>query len=353
MLKRTDKLLIGKDISRDAEVIAGAGLKTISASTGMADGEVVVLDKFKKVLAAGSTVSDTDSIFICQGTSETFNYTNESGTLTSTNRKLIFSDRIEGKGVRSFKGVSYSAKSEASASIDLTGMTPVVGTEYIIRLVFKDVPEHPGQFQQTYRVICESATLDTFGAALAAKVNAHSGRRVDATYTDNTDVLLLTAKEIPDCTTSINDIDKFKLVDFEMFVLQVDSDGNWETINGGITSDTITKTDPDYGSGNWEQIRDLEKAQLSHIGITNRTQFPVVKPDIQTVLDETYDLIVIEHDRSYLAPNVQGNEEAPLTAVIAIANNAAGPASNQAGDILAQLNPWMASCPGAFSNISV
>ena len=63
MLKRTDKLLIGKDISRDAQVIAGAGLKTISASTGMAEGEIVVLDKFKKVLTAGATIADTDQVF--------------------------------------------------------------------------------------------------------------------------------------------------------------------------------------------------------------------------------------------------------------------------------------------------
>ena len=64
-------------------------------------------------------------------------------------------------------------------------------------------------------------------------------------------------------------------------------------------------------------------------------------------------LIVIESDKTYLAPNNQGVEVAPLTTILAIPDNAAGPAGNQVGDVLAQLNPWMASCPGAFANISV
>ena len=50
MINRTDKVLIGKDITRDAQVVAGATIVTISASTGLADGEIVVLDKNKTVL---------------------------------------------------------------------------------------------------------------------------------------------------------------------------------------------------------------------------------------------------------------------------------------------------------------
>ena len=356
MLKRTDKLLIGKDISRDADVIAGAGLKTISASTGMASGEVVVLDKFKKVLAAGSTIADTESIFICQGTGETFDFTNEAGTLTSSNRKLLFSDIIEGAKVKKFLGKSYTAKAEQVTTLTFTGV-PVLATEYIIRVVYKDIKERPAPFTQTYRYVATAAdvaSLDVFTTSLAAKVNAHSGRRVAATETATT--LVLTGRPIPECTSGVTDIDKLSMVEFDTLMLRVDSSGNWASaVDGtGITALTnVLTTTTTYGQGTWEKIRDVEKLQLGHVGITNKTQFPVVAPDVATVKDETYDQIVIEHDKTYLAPNSQGIEVTSLTTVIAIPDNASGPASNQMGDILAQLNPWMASCPGAFSNVSV
>lgn len=344
MLQRTNKLLIGKDISRDAQVVAGALITTTVGSAGLAEGELVVLDKNFKVLAAGSTIADSDIIYICQGTGETYSYTNEAGTASTSNRRLIFSDPIEGAKVRSYKAESYSAKSEQVDSWDLTGITPAAGTEYFVRIVYKDINEHPGQFTQTYRIIAEGATLATnLIDALDAKINAHKGRRVAATNTDTT--LVLTGLPIPDCTTSLNDIDEFRQVEFESFINYIDSDGNWAELGG-----TLTRTPASAGSGTWEQLRDMEKRALPYRGVTNFTMFPVQKPDAYTVKDETYDLIVIEHDKTYLSPDNQYVKQAPLTTIIAIPVPST---TNQGTDILAALNPWMASCPGSFVNVSI
>ena len=345
MLNRVTSLLIGKDISRDAQVTAGAQLDTIMKSTGLADGEIVVLDKNKTVLTAGATVSDSDTIYIVQSTSDTFDYTNKAGTAVTGNRKIIMSGPIVGSKVKGYRGTAYDAKSEQTASITLTGMTPVVGTEYIVRLVYKDVKEHPGQYTQTYRYVSTTATLDTFGTAIAAKINAHSGRRVNATYTTGTDVLLLTAREIPQGTSSLTEIDEFKQVEFEVFFNYVDSDGYWQTWTPN--SATITYTAADSGSGEWEQIRDLENKVIGYRGISNLTHFPVIKPEYETVKDETYDMIVIEHEVPYQSPDNQYVKDAPQTTILAIADGA-----SQTTDILGQLNPWMASCPGAFGNVS-
>ena len=350
MLKRTDKVLIGKDITRDAQVVAGADIVTISASTGLADGEIVVLDSNKNVLAAGATISDSDTIYICQGVSETFDYTNEAGTAVTGARRLEFSDKITGANVRSYKGRAHVVKAEKTASVTLTGMTPVAGTEYLVRIIYKDIKEHPGQFTQTYRLIAtaaQAADIDVFGAAIAAKINAHNGRRVQATYTSGTDVLLLTAREIPESTTALTDIDEFSMVDFTVLYKYVDSDGNWQ--DWPATDISVTYAGPTYGSGNWEQVRDLEKLAKGHLGNTNKTHFPILEKEWETVVDETYDLVVIEHDNPYLAPNNQGYETARAATVIAIPNTAT---ANQMTDVLAQLNPWMASCPGAFAGVS-
>lgn len=351
MLNRVTSLLIGKDISRDAQVVSGAQLDTITKSTGLANGEIVVLDKDKKVLAAGATIADSDTIFIVQSTADTFDYTNKAGTAVTGNRKIKMSGPIVGAKVKNFVGEAYAVKAEQTASFVIAGMTPVVGTEYLIRIVYKDINEHPGQFTQTYRYISTTATLDTFGDAIVAKVNAHSGRRVNATYTTGTDTILLTAREIPQCCSTLTDIDRFSMVAFDVFFSYVSvataTLGQWTAWD--VTTSTITYTDTTYGSGNWEQIRDLEKDVIGYRGVSNLTHFPVLQPTQDAVVDATYELIVIEHDVPYQSPDNQYVKEAPQTTVLAFVTPSSG---TQLTSVLAQLNPWMNSCPKAFATVS-
>lgn len=347
MFKRVDKILIGKDINRTASLVVGTD------SDNLADGEIVVMDKNMNVLAAGSTIADTDTIYIIQGTADLFTYYDIQGNLfdgaaTTGVRRFLVSDPIVGNLVRSYKGLSYSAAAQRTATIDTTGMTPVVGTEYIVRIVYKDMKEHPGQFTQTYRYISTTATLDTWGAAMAAKINAHAGRRVDATYTAGDDTLLLTGKAIPQCTTGLTDIDKYSLVDFDVAFMYVASTGVWTIWPATVT--TTTYTGPEYGQGTWTQIRDMEKAAKGYIGFTNRTTFPVKEPATYTVKSATYDQIIIEHDVEYTSPDNQYVKRTPLTTVIAIPVPSSG---TQMTQVLGVLNPWMASCAGGFSNVSV
>jgi hypothetical protein len=341
MLQRTNKLLIGKDINRDPQVVAGAAITTTTGSSGLADGEIVVLDKDFKVLAAGATIADTDIIYICQGTGETYDYVNELDSSVTSNRRIILSDPIEGKLVKKYTGVSYSAKAEQVVTI--TPDTPVLGTEYLVRIVYKDMNEHPGQFTQTYRAIADGTNVDTnLIDLLLARINGHKGSRVVAS---GTTTLILTAKPIPECTTSLSDLEEFRMVEFEAFIIKIDSDGNWAD-SGSVAYTTAA----DYGSGTWEQVRDIERRALPYRGVTNFTLFPVKQPDMSTVKSATYDLIVIESDKSYLSPDNQYVKQAPLTTIIAFVVPTTG---TQEANVLAQLNPWFASCPGAFNSISI
>jgi hypothetical protein len=137
------------------------------------------------------------------------------------------------------------------------------------------------------------------------------------------------------------------MVDFDVYFNYVASTGAWTVWPS--TSTTITYTGPTYGSGNWEQIRDLENDVQGYLGVSNLTHFPVIRPDYETVVDETYDIVVIEHDVPYQSPDNQYVKQAPQTTVIVIPYTAT---SNQMDSVLAQLNPWMASCPGAFANVT-
>lgn len=344
MNKRVNKVFIGKNVSRDAQVVDGASITTIIASTGMAEGEIVILDKDMKVMAAGATIADSDYIYIAEGTSETYNYTGPTGVAVTSARRIEISDPIYGKYVQSYEGRSYTAKAEQTTSIILAATTFTVGTEYIIRLIYKDVQEHPGQFTHDYRYIATATAVDTVGAAIAAVINAHTGRRVQATYTSGTNELLLTALPIPECTTSVNDIDEFSMVEFDTVFNYVDSSGNWQT--WAVTSTTVTAAVK--GVGNWEQVRDVEKIALSYKGITNRTKFPVIKPDMRTSASATYDVISIEHNRPYVSSDDLNPSFAPQLIQMFLYVD-----SGQETNILAVLNPWMASCPAVFNNISV
>lgn len=358
MLNRVDRVLIGKDIARDStHIVAGLAMKTLVQH--IADGELVVLDKDKKVLATGATISDSDTIYICQGTSKTFNFTTETGVAITGAREVKLSSPIQGKKVKSYKAKTYVAKAEQTARLTYTGLVPVAGTEYLVRIIYKDMEEFPSQFTQTYRHIAtaaDAADVDVFAASIAAKINKHKGRRVDATVTAGSDYLTLTAKEIPECCTSTSDIDTFKMVQFEVRFVYVSvattTEGQW--ITWPSTSTTVTYSGPTPGSGNWEQVRDLEKAALPYSGVTNLTQFPIITPALDTVVDSYYDLIVIEHDQEYLSPGINAQQTTPLTTVIALATASTGiNANNNASALLLQLNPWMASLPGAFANISI
>lgn len=350
MLQRTSKLFIGKDIDRDAQCIDGAAITTLIASTGLAEGEVLVLDKDMKIAASDIDKEDSDVIYICQGTGETFNYTNEAGTAVTGARKILISNPIKGANVKSYKGDAYTVKAEKTASLTMTGMTPVVGTEYIVRIVYKDLNEHPARFTQTYRYVSTTATLDTFGAAIAAKINAHKGARVTATYTSGTDVLLLTAKEIPACTTGLTDIDAFTMVDFEVFFNYVNSSSQW--VVWPSTSTTVTYTGPTYGSGNWEQVRDMEKADLAYTGPSNKISFPVQSPEMATAVDSYYDIITIEHDAEYLSPDNQYVKKAPLTTKLALATGSDGINDyGQSLNILTRLNSYFGSF--GFASVTV
>ncbi len=339
MMTRTTKVLIGKDITRTATITS-----IYDGTNKPADGEILVLDKNKKVLAAGSTVADTDIIYICQGTGSTYSYTNDAGTAVAAARLLKFSDPIEGAKVRSYKGVPYTAKAQKVITFAAITAPATAGTEFVLRIVYKDVVAKRGQFSKTYRFIAADTTPEHYYDGLRAAIAADAGARVVGS---GSTTLILTGKEIPEGATALADIDKFQMVDFDAYLTYVNSDGYQVAITTGGTK-TLT-TALEYGFGEWELVRDMEKDQLGNEGIMYQREWPPVSHTLSTVVDETYDTIVIEHDRTYLSPDNQYVKQAPMTTVICIPNTAT---ANQMDNVLAVLNPWMASVPAALPNVS-
>jgi len=342
MIDKPYKLFIGKDIDRTAAIVAGEGFDVVSAN--IAEGEIVVLDKDMKVLATDGTYSDSDTIYIAEGTARTLAYNDEAGTAL-TGRHILLSDPIKGKLIRNVAYKGYTAKQEATATISAISGTITPGTEYVLRIIYKDIEEHPGQFTQTYRYIAKTSdTSQTIFNGLRARIAKHAGTRVAAS---GTTTLILTAKSVPASTSSLANIDEFKMVDFDVVFNFVDNDYRWSEVP---LASGISKTAPVHGSGNWEQIRDMEKFEFGYRGASNRTHFPVILPDFRTAKAGTYDVLVVEYDAAYRSPDNSYEKFTSKQVILALPVTADDEnADAQYFVVLDQLATWLASTPAGLS----
>lgn len=331
MQNKVLKVFIGRDISRTGSLVIGG------SGDNIALGEIVVLDKNRNIMTAGQTFADTEKIYIVEGLSDTYDYTTPDGTSITGVRKLLYSDAVDGAGVSTYKGNSYTAAAEETATVDFGTLTPVVDEQYTLRIVYKDMEERPGQYTYNYYVTASTTTIADLYDDFVSAINSHTGARVTAT--DNTTYITLTAKPYNDNET-IDSINEYKQVNFEVFLY-----------SDNFASDAaITYTvDPFPGVGTWKLVRDEEKWSQGYEGQTNRIHFPILGPDFRTVKDETYDVVTIGHKNWYTS-STRREEQVDITTKIFVPNTAT---SNQMSDVLSVLNPWMASLPKAFPNVSV
>lgn len=347
-MKRVNHVLIGADIARTSDLDISA-----TGSQNLAEGEVFVADKNKQLLSSGATIADTDTIYIGVGSSETYDYTDPSGSEVTGVRKIKWSTPIEGRMVKNYKAMEAdNSASEAAVTIESDGFSSASsGDELVVRAVFTDVSEHPGQFAQDYRII-STGTWSTDVDTMISKINNYSPSRVTATkgsvhgtYGSGNDIVIV-AKDVSD--DSKDAIDEYHQVNFHIF-LNGDDD-TWSNL-------TVTREqNPHPGHGNPKLVRDKEKHAQGYEGITNRYKFPVVKPDLDVNMSKWYDAIVIEHDKSYISTEMDFEKEMAHTTEVYIPDGAgqANTAPSSGHDaVLNVLNPWMASLPKAFSNVSV
>lgn len=328
MINRVNKVIVGKDINRTSSVTLGSH----GVAATLVEGEVVVLDKNKNLLAAGSTIEDSDIIYIGVGDSTTWD--NPNG---DERREIYYSTPIEGAKVNSYLGKSYVAPTEEIATIG-AGLTPVVGTEYSFVIVYTDMEDETGmsQFREQYRVVATSTNLTTLFGLFRTQLTANTNSRVTGS---GSGTCILTSQVVP---FTVNGIDSYKQVRFEVFL----NSDNWGT-------SAVTYNTPVKGNGSWKQVRDLMKKAKAYDGITNYTHFPIPSKitdwmALDSTTPETYDYITIEHDNSYQSPDMAYVKDAKLTTLIVLPVDA-----GQGMNILAVLNPWMASTPKAFTNVSV
>ena len=298
MMKNVNTVLIG--------TAAPASYTTVDALT---DGEVALFDQDRKLItdAAGAKKATSLYIGVCEG-KETV-YDQDGG---SSEKSIIrFSMPIQKGSHPHMVFNAYEAKSEDKIVITATSVTPEVGHRYVLRLVYNDIYEAPGQFTHTYEVIAKTTNAEDLITSFKNKINKHKEARVVATSAAA--VLTLTAKEIP-YNQGVTVDSGYSQVSVEAFM--------WTTIPSGILSNvmypisnlTIAKTQGTPGKGNPYIVRDREEASFGYRGITHRANgiYPYIAPEFRSDLEATYDELVVEWDNKYLSNDNQYVKSTPL-----------------------------------------
>lgn len=321
--ERNQKILVSKDVTANA--------------TGLADldsGELIVLKADGTLLQPGETIADSPYITIVQGTND--------ANAAATGYLPKFSQKIIGKNVVGYTGQSYTPAvpqvvTIADGTASVTTASASEDTEYTIYLVFKQ-DKVVGSKQQLRRSISYLAPAGTTIAnvlvGLAAAINADSVCASYVTADINAGDLRITGK-----AQTYSSIDGLEQVNFEV-----------SEIDGTLTCAVVYTTPATPGVGTYAKVAQLENFALGNNGITNRTKFPVQTGagEIFALTTENYDMYVIDHFDKYISGSNNGEVESPLQTIIAVPYDAA--AANGVA-LEALLNPYFASCPGAFASV--
>ena len=282
----------------------------------LAKGDVALFDENKKLLTSANAAEAAKAIHIGVA-ADTYQVADNTGALV-TKREIKFSAPIQKGSKPTMVYSDYVAPTEDVIEIAFSGSTIEVGHRFVLRLVYGDLYEAPGQFTHTYEVIATSTSTADLAAAFMAKINKHVSRRVDASIYAG--VLKLTAK-VKDDNEGKESINLYSQVSVDAFV--------WKTIPNGLLSNvmypvaglSITKTQGTPGKGNAKIVRDREQAALGYKGITFRTHWPVIKPELNVDLTATYDTMVIENWNSYQSPDNQYVKTTPMATELYVVAN--------------------------------
>lgn len=296
MITRVDTVLIGKNCPA-----------SYTTADALAAGDVAMFDQDRKIIKTAADAVKASALYIGVA-QDKVTVTKPDGT-TEQKANIEFSNAIQKDSKPSAVIGTYVAPVQEKIVITLTNATIVAGNRYVLRIVYKDMFEDPGQFTHTYEVFAESATAADLATAIVKKINKHANRRVQASA--SAAVITLTAMEKDD-NEGVYSINEYSVVSMDASL--------YETIPGALLSNypkavagaTIVKTPGNPGKGYWKQVRDREARQMGYKGHVFTGAYPEVEQARKVVAGDTYDYATIENDNLYLSNDNQYIKTTPI-----------------------------------------
>lgn len=297
MITRVDSVMIGKKCPDS--------YTTVDALNA---GEVALFDENRALIIDqdGALKASTIYVGVCTGD---MTVTMPNGT-SSTKKVVEYSNAIQKASKPSYVMGDYKAPVAEKIEIDLTSTKPVIGHRYVLRIVYKDLYEAPGQFTHTYETVATSEVGDVLGNALLKKINKHANRRVTATFASHKLTLTAMPKDDNEGVYSLNE---YSVVSMEASLYVTIPGALLSNVPEAVAGATIKKTAGHPGKGFWKQVRDMEVRMLGYKGHVFTDAYPIIEPKRFVTEGATYDYFTIENDNLYLSPDNQYIKTTPLT----------------------------------------
>lgn len=315
MITRVDTVLIGKKCP--------TAYTTVDA---LAKGDVALFDQNKALIITAANAVNASTIYVGVCTGD-MTVTMPDGT-SSTEKVVEYSNAIQKASKPSYVMGDYEAPVAEKIEIDLTSAKPVIGHRYVLRIVYKDLYEAPGQFTHTYETVATSEVADDLGSALLKKINKHANRRVTATFTSHKLTLTAMPKDDNEDVYSLNE---YSVVSMEASLYVTIPGALLSNVPEAVAGATIKKTAGHPGKGFWKQVRDMEVRMLGYKGHVFTDAYPIIEPKRFVTEGATYDYFTIENDNLYLSPDNQYIKTTPLTTEVYIEHNTTNKTSAFAG----------------------
>lgn len=296
MITRVDSVMIGK---------CPASYTTVNDLNA---GEVALFDENRALIKDQDDALKASTIYVGVCTGD-MTVTMPDGT-SSTKKVVEYSNAIQKASKPSYVMGDYEAPVAEEIEIDLTSAKPVIGHRYVLRIVYKDLYEAPGQFTHTYEAIATTETADDLGKALLKKINKHANRRVTATFLSHKLTLTAMPKDDNEGVYSLNE---YSVVSMEASLYVTIPGALLSNVPEAVAGVTIKKTAGHPGKGFWKQVRDMEVRMLGYKGHVFTDAYPIIEPKRFVTEGATYDYFTIENDNLYLSPDNQYIKTTPLT----------------------------------------
>lgn len=244
--------------------------------------------------------------------------TKKNATLRKPNGTVEFrpiikwSNEIKAADIKSFSFLSYTADTEDAVVIDFSNLDATTlslfaqgGKRIIVRLTYKDMPHRYRKWTESYEYVTEAGdTKATIAANIGNLINAEWKRARVFADTSTTNKITLTALPYDD-DDSVDSLSWANKVRFNANIYYTDPAAEgWEANNKNFPKGvTIVKTPGKQYPASAKLVRDRESWAMGYQGILNRGEgtWPIIKPDMETNLDNHYDAITLEFENMYRA----------------------------------------------------
>ena len=292
-----------------------------------------------ETLSPGDTISDYAAIRLIQG--------------TAANRANVVSPWIDGSSVSRWVGQSFSAQVAQSSTLTFATVPSAGGTEMSIKVIDRAIGQ--AQFQRA------SASYTTVAGTLtvhAVTINLFSA----LTGVALGDILAATNVAIPGMDIVVAQVNSTNaggtasiitltgnIMDSDPYSVLASFESASENLNGdfGTTVTVAAAATPSLGNGgDGNLIVQLEESlQGMGRGYYDRVQLPVVPP-AYAVAATSYDLYKLGFGNATPGSinGVDNQREIIIAAPEADADNVI---------FENKINPWLASCPGAFGAVNL